>query len=121
MGNQILIKAILLLLLSLGFCLLFSLPFRYAVLRYLELYLSSFGLDKKLSFGRKARRRGISDFEALADRQPASPELQAQLLTLVGGDRALAEEWVTKARFGHAGQTEDYYWQRAIELCQQAR
>jgi hypothetical protein len=101
--------AIVLLLLTMAIC-LYHRPFRYAVLDLVE----SFGWRSR------SKRRGISDFEALADRQEALPELQQELLALVQGDRAVAEQWVTKARFGHSGQPEDYYWRRAIELVRQS-
>jgi hypothetical protein len=102
--------AIVLLLLTMAIC-LYHRPFRYAVLELVE----SFGWRSR------SKRRGISDFEALADQQEATPELQQELFALVQGDRALAEQWLTKARFGHSGQPEDYYWRRAIALLQQTR
>jgi hypothetical protein len=42
-------------------------------------------------------------------------------MELVGHDQRVAEEWLTRARFGHRGRSEAYYWERAIDLYQTAK
>jgi hypothetical protein len=96
-----------------GIAIAFNLRLRYSLLNWLENQYRYWFLPPH-----KQRSRGISDFSALADRGEVSPELRQQLMDLVGNDPQLAETWLTRARFGHGGRSESYYWERAIQLYQ---
>jgi hypothetical protein len=98
-------------LIGFGVAIAFNLRLRYSLLNWLENQYRYWFLPPH-----KPRSRGISDFSALADRGEADPELQQKLMELVGHDRQVAEEWLTRARFGHGGRSESYYWERAIGL-----
>jgi hypothetical protein len=99
-----------------GVAIALNLRLRYSLLNWLETQYRYWCLPPH-----KQRSRGISDFAALGDRGEVSPELQQQLMELVGYDRRVAEEWLTRARFGHGGRSEAYYWERAIDLYQTAK
>jgi hypothetical protein len=97
-----------------GVAIVLNLRLRYSLLNWLEAQYRYWLLPLH-----KQRSRGISDFSALADRGEVSPELRQQLMDLVGNDPQLAETWLTRARFGHGGRSESYYWERAIALYQE--
>jgi hypothetical protein len=99
-----------------GLAIALNLRLRYSLLNWLENQYRYWFLPPH-----KQRSRGISDFVALADRGEVSPELRQQLMDLVGNDPHIATEWVTRARFGHGGRSESYYWERAIQLYQVAQ
>jgi hypothetical protein len=96
-----------------GVAIALNLRLRYSLLNWLENQYRYWFLPPH-----KQRSRGISDFSALSDRGEVDPELQQQLMELVGHDPNIAAEWITRARFGHGGRSESYYWERAILLYQ---
>ena len=65
------------------------------------------------------RKKSVSKFQMLRNQQDASPSLQQQLIDRVGGDREEAEKRVARARFGTQGQSEAYYWWKAIQYLEQ--
>lgn len=99
-----------------GVAIALNLRLRYSLLNWLENQYRYWFLPPH-----KQRSRGISDFSALADRGEVDPALQQQLMELVGNDRQVADEWLTRARFGHSGKPESDYWVRAIALYQAAQ
>jgi hypothetical protein len=63
----------------------------------------------------RSKQRTTALWRTYRNREEASIELQQRLIAMVGGSRQEAEKLVSRARFGHYGKSESYYWYRAIQ------
>jgi hypothetical protein len=67
----------------------------------------------------RSKRQPTTLWQTYRNREEASVELQQRLISMVGGNRPEAEKLVARARFGHYGKSESYYWYRAIQELEQ--
>ncbi|GAB4209650.1 MAG: hypothetical protein Fur006_69590 [Coleofasciculaceae cyanobacterium] len=90
----------------------------------LIVYLVQIIREQRRSSSRPNRRRikRVTARKAIATaRSPVNRHTQHTLLGMVGNDKALARRLVSSAQAGRPGQSENWYWEKAIYDLQRDR